>query len=366
MFTVGKPVVGSDFLDRSQMLKKLRQNISNKQNVMIKAPRRYGKTSLAKEAFRLQKQNYLYIDYRRSPRADLIAEKIIDYAYALVGIEGFIKNATQNVMSFFKEHSKSLKIKLSIFEYTLEFLGEEKSATEKLIYAIELVESIAKDLNTTVYIVHDEFQDITKLNTQKENILELLRSTIQHQEFTCHYFLGSNETMMTEIFEDKKSPLYRFCRIFDLDAFDIDEVTKQLLKKFRSKQIVFERDEIMHSLLLKLHGHPANTIIVMQILYYMSLEKDLKMMTQKDLNKAYSEGYEENSDYLGQLIIDIKSKKHQHDVMYRLAAQEPQQLKGQALNQVLKSLTLQGYLHNKERGVYSIIDGFLKEHLLLQ
>ena len=48
MFKVGKPVTGKDFFDRSKMLKTVKQQIINDQDFMIKAPRRYGKTSLVK------------------------------------------------------------------------------------------------------------------------------------------------------------------------------------------------------------------------------------------------------------------------------------------------------------------------------
>lgn len=363
MFQVGKPVTGKEFLDRTKMINEFEKNIKNYQNLMIKAPRRYGKTSLAKEVFARTEINYLFLDYRRTPRAELIAEKIIDYVYGLAGIDGFMKKITKNVMSFFQEHSKSIKIDLKIFTYTLEFLGEEKSANEKLMFAFDLAEQVAEDLKVKLYFVHDEFQDVVKLNAQKEDILELLRSTLQHQNHLCHYFLGSNESMMTRIFESKKSPFFQFCRIMNLKGFNQKELLDQLLDKFKSKMIVFESNDQLLGLLERLNGHPANTMIVMQALYYLALDKDLKLMKSNELEKAYQTGYSESIDLIERYILDISSQKHYHDVIYRMANDEEQVLKGQALNQVLKGLMAKGYIYRVERGKYQIIDGFLIDYL---
>jgi len=363
MFQVGKPVTGKEFLDRTKMIKEFEKNIKNHQSLMIKAPRRYGKTSLAKEVFIRTKVDYLFLDYRRTPRAELIAEKIIDYVYSFAGIDGFMKKITKNVMSFFQENSKSIKIDMKIFTYTLEFLGESKSANEKLMFAFDLAEKVAKDLELKLYLVHDEFQDVTKLNSEQEDILELLRSTLQHQEHLCHYFLGSNESMMSNIFESKKSPFFQFCRIMDLKGFNQKELHSQLIEKFKSKMIVFESNDELLTLLERLNGHPANTMIVMQALYYIALDKDLKLMKKKELDKAYETGFSESIDLVERYILDISANKHYHDVIYRMANSEEQVLKGQALNQVLKGLMSKGYIYRIERGKYQIIDGFLIDYL---
>jgi AAA+ ATPase superfamily predicted ATPase len=49
MFQVGKPVTGKQFFDRTNLKKDIKRYIVSKQDFMIKAPRRYGKTSLIKD-----------------------------------------------------------------------------------------------------------------------------------------------------------------------------------------------------------------------------------------------------------------------------------------------------------------------------
>jgi len=46
MFKSGMPVYEKDFIDRKQHILKFNTYINNNQHIMIKAPIRYGKTSL--------------------------------------------------------------------------------------------------------------------------------------------------------------------------------------------------------------------------------------------------------------------------------------------------------------------------------
>ena len=48
MFKTGSPVKGNDFIDRKKHLPIFKAYLENNQHVMIKAPRRFGKTSLIK------------------------------------------------------------------------------------------------------------------------------------------------------------------------------------------------------------------------------------------------------------------------------------------------------------------------------
>ena len=85
MFNTGKPVTGSGFYDRTVMLGQIKNMLENKQDFMIKAPRRYGKTSLIKESLSKCSEPALYLDLRRVPRIEIIAEQIMDFIYEREG-----------------------------------------------------------------------------------------------------------------------------------------------------------------------------------------------------------------------------------------------------------------------------------------
>ena len=63
MFRTGSPVKGKDFIDRKKHLPLFKAYLDNNQHIMIKAPRRFGKTSLVKHIFDYEKKyEYIYTD----------------------------------------------------------------------------------------------------------------------------------------------------------------------------------------------------------------------------------------------------------------------------------------------------------------
>jgi len=71
------------------------------------------------------------------------------------------------------------------------------------------------------------------------------------------------------------------------------------------------------------------------------------------------------SDLISEYIKEIKTKEHLHDVIYRMASGESQILDANSLRQKRAYLVDMGYIRRKSRGVYEIIDGFLKDELLV-
>lgn len=364
MFTYGTPVTGKDFFDRSAHKKELSIFVNNGTDFMLKAPRRYGKTSLVREI--LKDKKYIYLDFRRVPRLSLLPEQLLDQAYALAGINGFVKKVKDNAISFIKEVKLSTKIDIGIIELGAEVTleGEKgKSDCEKMILALEVVDKLGKELNQKITVVYDEFQDIKKLDCDSGDILEVLRGSLQHMENLHSIFLGSIESIMTEIFENKKSPFFNYCRKINLKPFDVPELTGELIEAFKSIKIFFENEKSLTELLQRLGGHPGNTMLAVQMLYFMTLERGLKLIKDKDTVEAYEKAYYEQLDLVTQYISEMKSKKNYHDVMYRMARGEEQVLTPQSLYRVRTGLVDMGLLVQKGRDEYMIADSFLEEYL---
>lgn len=364
MFDYGKPVTGKNFFDRNTAKKDISSFVKNGTDFMLKAPRRYGKTSLIKEV--LTGVEYIYIDFRRVPRIGLIPEELLEQGYAIAGLKGFIQKAKNNAFSLIKEAKTSVKIDIGIVELGAEatFSGNtEKTECEKIVEALKIVDKIGKDLNMKITIVYDEFQDIKRLSCDNGDILEVLRGTLQHLDFLHSIFLGSIESIMTDIFENKKSPFFNYCRKMNLEPFDIEELSKDLVSAFGEKKIVFENDTILLDVLKRLGGHPANTMLVMQVLYFMTLESKRKLVKKEDIQEAYRKAYYEQMDLVTQYISEMKTKKNHHDVLYRMARGEEQVLSPQALYQVRVGLVEMGLLVQKGRDEYLISDSFLEEYL---
>jgi hypothetical protein len=361
LFRYGSAVTGKYFYDRTVIQKEIGNLVSGGQSFMLKAPRRYGKTSLLKNMLENKKIDYFYSDFRKTPRLEIFNNKLLEYIYSKMGITGALKQLQENAVSFLLRHKTTIKVSLPLFEASVElFGGAILKEDERMISILDLLENTASELNETFYIVMDEFQDVKKLSVDDEiNILEMMRGAMQHHENICYMFAGSHMTLMTEIFENKKSGFFNFCRKFTLNGFDTEELQKELIKAFKTKGIVFAEDELLLKLLTKLKGHPANSMLTMQFLEAIALEKDIKLIDGATIEKAYIGARDEVSDLINEYIKEIKTKEHLHDVIYRMANGEPQILEANSLRQKRMYLVDMGYITRKERGVYEIIDGFL-------
>ena len=364
MFNYGKPVTGEYFFDRCEMKSTVQQFLKSGTDFMIKAPRRYGKTSLINEL--LKDEKHIYIDFRQVPRLSLIPEMLIDQAYDILGIEGFFRKASSNVLTLIKEVKLSGKINLEIVEFGADIVlgtADKRTSCEKMIDALGVIDKVGESIGKRITIIYDEFQDIKRLECGDTDILEVLRGTLQHKSFIHSVFLGSTESIMTEMFENKKSPFFNYCRKMSLKPFDIKELNKELIEAFSKKKMIFEQDGILESVLNKLGGHPANTMLTMQALYFLMLEDKRVLIKKKDIDEAFERAYFEQLDLIAQYISEMKHKKHYHDVMYRTARGEKQILTPQSLYKVRVGLTNMGFLVQKERDCYLIADSFLEEYL---
>lgn len=115
---------------------------------MIKAPRRFGKTSLVKHMFEYESgYKYIMCDLRRVVSLKKLSADIIDKAYSLAGVEGYFTNAAlkggKALLDFFKS-LKSLKID-DIGEVTLEQLQSQTDELE--LFWLLSTQQIKSELN---------------------------------------------------------------------------------------------------------------------------------------------------------------------------------------------------------------------------
>ena len=268
-------------------------------------------------------------------------------------------------MGGIKEARLNASIDISIIELGAEIVVEKdrSSACEAMIAALDVVEKIGESLGKKITIVFDEFQDVKRFACDDGDILEVLRGTLQHKRHIHSVFLGSIESIMTKIFENKRSPFFNYCRKIALEPFDIPELAKELIAAFKKRKILFEKEEDFIEFLKRLGGHPANTMQAMQALYYLCLEKDLPLIKKAHLEEAYERAYYEQLDLVEQYVTEMKGRKHYYDVMYRMARGEEQELTPQALYQVRRGLVDMGLLVQKGKDHYVIADSFLEAYL---
>jgi len=159
LFPYGKVVTNESFYDRHEIRNTIHHLLKGVQSFMLKAPRRYGKTSLIKQTLLDIDQEHFYVDFRKIPRLEVFNDKLMEYIYAQMGIKGAIKQLQENIVTFLKTHRTSIKVDISLFEDSVELFASKKEENERLLMTLELLGKLAKELPHPLYIVFDEFQD---------------------------------------------------------------------------------------------------------------------------------------------------------------------------------------------------------------
>ena len=354
MFNFGSPVKGTDFIDRLEHIPLFTSYLDNNQHVMIKAPRRFGKTSLVKHIFEYKnKYEFIYVDIKRSSTLSSLSNQILDKAYSFVGIEDFARKSKKAIVSLSKA-IRTIKLE-AIGELTLELIEDDVDEMEFFLHCLDTVNKIALKKQINIKFVLDEFQDIVGFS--QNDILDKIRSVIQHHENVTYVFLGSIESIMTKIFQNKTSPFFHFASIMQLGGLDVTEL-------FEYVQIIFEKEKIQYDkksvekMLIFLNGHPDYSIKVLSYLYLRTGRT--KEIIDNDLClKALQEIILTTRPYLEELISKTKLKKNLFEVLTAIAKKSSLNLTSSTLYNANVALEEMGLIKNTKRGEYEIIDIFL-------
>jgi hypothetical protein len=208
------------FTDRDREIDELLSDARNGQDVVIFAPRRFGKTSLVdRVAQRLVRERVLVgqIDLMRAPTKEKLAEKLAASVYD--DIAGPLTRAKDFGARIFR----GLRITPTMivdpdtgaltFAFGAGHRAEDVDATLERLF--ELVAQVAAERNRSALLILDEFQEIIELDPR---LPQLLRSVLQEQPEVAHFYLGSKRHMMERIFNDANEPFWRSAKQLELGA----------------------------------------------------------------------------------------------------------------------------------------------------
>lgn len=242
-FPVGMPVRGQDIVGRKEEIRKIVDLVSDGLSVILIAPRRFGKTSVLLEALKRVKEKGIYtgdvdvfsvISYRE------LAEKITDTVLENRKIKGFAASVKKGLSSVLKKIE--YKHVLNDFEFTLK-LGESNIAEKELLdAALTFPEEFAAKDNKQMVFAFDEFGDLDKLNG--DALLKRMRAVFQRQQNVSYIFSGSQESLMTKIFSNRKQAFYKFGHIITLQEINKKEFKKHIKKRFSRREISITEDNL--------------------------------------------------------------------------------------------------------------------------
>jgi len=208
-FYFGRMVAGNAFTNREKETQRLVSNFRNGINTILISPRRWGKSSLVRNAGETLKNNNIRIVYIDA--FSLRSEHDFYTAYAkaiLVATSSHWQERLKSLKEFLKQITPKIKIGIDPeHEFSVSFEWDELRQNPHEL--LDLPEKIAKSKGFRVVVCIDEFQNIAALNDSLA-FQKLLRSVWQRHEATCYCLYGSKFHMMQELFERQSMPFYRF------------------------------------------------------------------------------------------------------------------------------------------------------------
>ena len=217
-FRFGALARDESFTDRDDEIAELLSDARNGQDVVIFAPRRFGKTSLVdRVAQRLVGDRVLVgqINLMRTPTKERLAEKLAATVYE--DIAGPLTRAKDFGARIFRGLRITPTMTLDpetgalTFGFGAGHLPEDVDATLERLF--ELVAQVAAERERGALLILDEFQEVIELDPQ---LPKLLRSVLQEQPEVAHFYLGSKRHMMERIFNDENEPFWRSAKQLEL------------------------------------------------------------------------------------------------------------------------------------------------------
>ena len=234
-FTFGALALDEAFTDREDELKELAVDIRNGQDVLVFAPRRYGKSSLVLRAAQeaLAKGVLVaYCDLMKTPTKERFAGALAKTIYEdLVSPVG---QALEKASALFRGLRIKPSIEVDPDDASLRFSFEAGRARaagiddtiEKLL---ELPGKIGAERKKRTALIFDEFQEVLKLDQQFPN---LMRAVFQTQPEVAHIYLGSKRHVLETIFNDKNEPFWRSAKRVEIGVIHTDKFRSYIERRF--------------------------------------------------------------------------------------------------------------------------------------
>jgi AAA+ ATPase superfamily predicted ATPase len=242
-FSYGTIVRGDNFFDRQEECKRIVTTLSNGNNLVLFAPRRYGKTSLVFRAIeQLEKMDFscIYFDF-------LPVFSIESFVNLYISAIEKKQTNLQKLVKTFSAVVKNIRPKLTFDtvgnpEFGID-ITENKVTIETLSEVLDLPERLAREGKKTI-VIFDEFQEITKLN--KFGFESLLRSKIQQQQHVNYLFLGSRTHLLNDMFNNKSRAFYNSASHMQISTLPKEDTITFLQEKFAATDITLNRQTAIY------------------------------------------------------------------------------------------------------------------------
>jgi uncharacterized protein len=259
-FSFGPLALDEGFTDREDELTELLATMRNGQDLLVYAPRRYGKSSLVFRAAQDAVGEGLLVGY-----CDLLRITTKEKLAAALAktIHTDIDSPTGQAFERAGELFRGLRIRPTMeidaddgsISFSFRASRQKADIDETIEALLDLLGRLAAERNRGVVMIFDEFQEVVDLDPSFPN---LLRAVFQRQPDVCHIYLGSKRHVLDRIFSDENEPFWRSAKRLEIGMIEPSKFARFVRRRFdeTDKGIA---DEALTRVLEATGGHPYAT-----------------------------------------------------------------------------------------------------------
>ncbi len=258
-FRFGALALDEAFADREGELAELKADALSGQDVVLFAPRRFGKSSLIwRTAQQLVRRRALvaHVDLMTTPNLGRLADKLAQTIHEDLASPLF---RAKERLRVFQGLRVAPTVTVDADSGNLSFSFSPSAPAADIVATmerlLELPGELAGERNRRVVLVLDEFQEVVEIDPA---LPRLMRSVFQRQPEVAHIYLGSRRHTMERIFNDENEPFWRSAKRMELGVIPTEKFRPFIAKRFAQTGKVITPAAI-EIILATTRGHPYAT-----------------------------------------------------------------------------------------------------------
>ncbi len=235
-FVYGEVVPATSFVDRTAELDRLVRDLLAGQKVFLISPRRYGKSSLVRQALRAAaRRGALTVDVTVSSYSSYVGF-LEGYARALVSIETRLDRVRAWLADMLGPVRPEVRVEPDAggrgkFAVAFPAIRTERDISRLAQEVFALPGRIAEARRRTLVVALDEFQAIGAFNGG--SVEHALRAAVQHQRRVGYVFSGSEPSLMERML-GRSRPFYKAGPVMRLEKIPPDQFAEFLEARLRA------------------------------------------------------------------------------------------------------------------------------------
>lgn len=219
-FKFGTIVEEEYFTDRVEEVAYICQFVNSDNHLILISPRRFGKSSVVEKAVKKSGRKHITVNLQQVTSVTDLAAKLLSEFFKVHPMERVRHLITHfRIIPMVSTNPVTGAMDVSF--------QPSADATVLIEDVLQLIEKAHTEDNRMI-VVLDEFQEVRDI---APGLDKKLRAIMQRQKHINYILLGSQESMMTDIFEDKKSPFYHFGELMRLDKLPREDFYRYLSER---------------------------------------------------------------------------------------------------------------------------------------